>query len=271
MTEMPDAVTNLNSNTLKKHASDVHILMDSCLLAGQILMANGSEISRVEDVIQRMGAAADINNLQVYVLLNAITVSFPEQSITQMRSIPPRIQTMDMEKIVAVNDLTRQFTAHLISIETFSDKLSKIDMTIPRFSLKLQVMSAMIIAVTFVIMLTRNTAFINLFLAASTSGLAYAIAFQMRNKFHMRFFGLFLASLSMSFIMLICSKVLVHPFDADIVIIGAIMPFVPGVALTNAVREIMAGNFISGQGRIIEALLTAASVGLGIVILSFFY
>ena len=144
-------------------------------------------------------------------------------------------------------------------------------MTIPRFSLKLQVMSAMIIAVTFVIMLTRNTAFINLFLAASTSGLAYAIAFQMRNKFHMRFFGLFLASLSMSFIMLICSKVLVHPFDADIVIIGAIMPFVPGVALTNAVREIMAGNFISGQGRIIEALLTAASVGLGIVLLSFFY
>src|SRR5574341_392496 len=246
MTEMPDAVTNLNSNTLKKHASDVHILMDSCLLAGQILMANGSEISRVEDVIQRMGAAADINNLQVYVLLNAITVSFPEQGITQMRSIPPRIQTMDMEKIVAVNDLTRQFTAHQISIETFSDKLSKIDMTIPRFSLKLQVMSAMIIAVTFVIMLTRN-------------------------KFHMRFFGLFLASLSMSFIMLICSKVLVHPFDADIVIIGAIMPFVPGVALTNAVREIMAGNFISGQGRIIEALLTAASVGLGIVILSFFY
>ena len=75
----------------------------------------------------------------------------------------------------------------------------------------------------------------------------------------------------MSFIMLICSKVLVHPFDADIVIIGAIMPFVPGVALTNAVREIMAGNFISGQGRIIEALLTAASVGLGIVLLSFFY
>lgn len=178
---------------------------------------------------------------------------------------------MDMEKIVAVNDLTRKFTAHDISIEIFSDKLGKIDMTIPRFSLKLKVVSAMLIAVTLMVMLTRNTAPITLFLTALTSGIAYAIAFQIRNKFHLRFFGLFIASLCISLIMLVCSKVLSHGFNPDIVIIGAIMPFVPGVALTNAVREIMAGNFISGQGRIIEAFLTAASVGLGIVLLSFFY
>lgn len=268
---MTNYSTDIRLEMLKQANTNAHILMESCLLAGQILMANGSEISRAEDVILRMGSAAGIKDLQVYILLNAITITFPEQGMTQMRGIPPRIQTMDMEKIVAVNDLTRKFTAHNITIETFADQLSKIDMTIPRFSLKLQVISAMLIAVSFMIMLTRNTEPINLFLTGVTSGLAYAIAFKIRNKFHLRFFGLFVASLCMSLMMLICAKLLSPPFNPDIVIIGAIMPFVPGVALTNAVREIMAGNFISGQGRIIEALLTAASVGLGIVLLSFFY
>lgn len=77
---------------LVKHANtNAHILMESCLLAGHILMANGSEISRAEDVIFRIGSAAGIKDLQVYVLLNAITITFPEQGMTQMRSIPPRI------------------------------------------------------------------------------------------------------------------------------------------------------------------------------------
>ena len=45
---------------------------------------------------------ADISS--EYALLNAITVSFPTQGLTQMRTIPPRIQTMDMEKIVMTYD-----------------------------------------------------------------------------------------------------------------------------------------------------------------------
>ena len=117
-------------------------------------------------------------------------------------------------------------------------------------------------------MLTRTAAPINLGLTAVSSCLAYTIYLAIRSRFNMRYFALFVAS---SLIMLVSSHLLKSPFDPDIVIVGAIMPFVPGVALTNAVREIMAGNFISGQGRIIEALLSAASVGLGIALLSFFY
>ncbi|GAB2022838.1 threonine/serine exporter family protein [Pseudolactococcus yaeyamensis] len=234
-------------------------------------MANGSEITRVEDVILRIGHAAGIEEIQVYALLNAVTVSFPTQGLTQMRAIPPRIQTMDMEKIVAVNDLTRQFTAHQIALADFHNHLEKIDVTIPTFPVWLQVLGATFVSMTSMIMLTKTSAPINIFLAGLTSCVAYTIYFVVRNRFNMRYFGLFLASLMISLMMLICSHLLGAPFNPDIVIIGAVMPFVPGVALTNAVREIMTGNYISGQGRIIEALLSAASVGLGIALLSFFY
>lgn len=44
------------------------------------------------------------------------------------------------------------------------------------------------------------------------------------------------------------------------------MPLVPGVALTNSLREIMAGHMISGTVRALDALLIAAAIGGGVVL-----
>ncbi len=48
--------------------------------------------------------------------------------------------------------------------------------------------------------------------------------------------------------------------------IGALMPLVPGMALTNAMREIMAGDLISGLNRTAEAILVATAIALGTVL-----
>ena len=50
----------------------------------------------------------------------------------------------------------------------------------------------------------------------------------------------------------------------SIVIIGSVMPLVPGVPLTNAVRDLLAGHILSGIARATEALLTAVAIGMGI-------
>ena len=42
------------------------------------------------------------------------------------------------------------------------------------------------------------------------------------------------------------------------------MPLVPGVALTNAIRDILQGDYISSCARIIEAFMIAASVAIGV-------
>lgn len=52
--------------------------------------------------------------------------------------------------------------------------------------------------------------------------------------------------------------------DTDIVIISCIMPMVPGVAITNAVRDTLQGDYLSGGARILEAFLKAAGIALGI-------
>ena len=50
------------------------------------------------------------------------------------------------------------------------------------------------------------------------------------------------------------------------VTIGSLMVLVPGMALTNAMREIMAGDIISGVNRTAEALLAATAIALGAAI-----
>ncbi|MDF9445940.1 threonine/serine exporter family protein, partial [Limosilactobacillus mucosae] len=45
-----------------------------------------------------------------------------------------------------------------------------------------------------------------------------------------------------------------------------VMPLVPGVPLTNAARDLMSGDLISGTSRAVEATLTAIAIGCAIVL-----
>ena len=59
----------------------------------------------------------------------------------------------------------------------------------------------------------------------------------------------------------------------DSIIVGAIMPLLPGMAMTNAVRDIVQGDLLSGTTRIVEAILVgvAIAVGVGVVLKLFVY
>ena len=51
--------------------------------------------------------------------------------------------------------------------------------------------------------------------------------------------------------------------DPEAVTIGTLMLLVPGMALTSAMREIMAGDVFSGLERTAEVILTASAMPLG--------
>ena len=54
--------------------------------------------------------------------------------------------------------------------------------------------------------------------------------------------------------------------EIDKIIIGSVMPLVPGLLITNAVRDLMAGHLVSGISKGAEAFLTAFAIGGGIAI-----
>ena len=54
--------------------------------------------------------------------------------------------------------------------------------------------------------------------------------------------------------------------DANYIIISALMPLVPGVPMTNSLREIIERNTISGLVRATDAIMSGISIGSGVII-----
>ena len=54
--------------------------------------------------------------------------------------------------------------------------------------------------------------------------------------------------------------------QVDKIIIGAVMPLVPGLLITNAARDLIAGHLVSGLSKGADAGLTALAIGTGIAV-----
>lgn len=52
--------------------------------------------------------------------------------------------------------------------------------------------------------------------------------------------------------------------DVNIIIIGSVMSLVPGMAITNSFRDLMAGHLLAGVAVLAKAFLTAGAIGIGI-------
>lgn len=79
----------------------------------------------------------------------------------------------------------------------------------------------------------------------------------------MRFLDMFVAAFVIG-ALAIASVKLGLANNVDHIIIGAVMPLVPGVAITNSFRDILSGDLLSGTARGIEALFVVAAIGVGI-------
>ena len=61
----------------------------------------------------------------------------------------------------------------------------------------------------------------------------------------------------------------VLPIHEDKVMIGDIMLLIPGLALTNAVKDMFVGDTITGSLRLVESLLWAAAIACGFALAVF--
>ena len=82
-----------------------------------------------------------------------------------------------------------------------------------------------------------------------------------KNKFS-KFITTLIASLfvtALSFVVIYSDLNLMQ----DKIIIGAIMPLVPGIAFTTSIRDFYNGDHLSGTIHLVDALLTAVCIAIG--------
>ena len=52
--------------------------------------------------------------------------------------------------------------------------------------------------------------------------------------------------------------------NSDTIIVSAVMPLVPGVTFTTAIRDTLNGDYAAGSARILEAIVVGLAVAFGV-------
>ncbi|WP_245208059.1 threonine/serine exporter family protein [Sediminibacillus dalangtanensis] len=232
-----------------------------CLLAGKIMLQSGAETHRVEDTMQRIAASFGKTASQSYVTPTGIIFSIDGTDPTNFMRISER--STDLHKIAVVNSISRQVTNGELSMTEANDQLKQTDLDSYSFSLFFQVIAAALVSGCFAIMFDGSWLD---FVPAMVAGAAGYLAME---RFHdwveIRFFAEFLASVIIGLLSLLFIHLQLGA-EMDKIIIGAVMPLVPGLLITNAVRDLMAGHLVAGLSKGAEALLTACAIGAGIAV-----
>lgn len=236
-----------------------NLLLETCLLAGKIMMESGSEVYRVEDTMNRIALSGGRTDSVSYVTATGIFISLKDTHQTQIENVGER--SINLEKIVAVNQLSRDFSAKAINLNELSHALKGIDKKYIHFPLWLQTLSAGVVSSTLMYIFGGNWAdFIATFIIGC---LGYLLKHYAHDYLKIAFLDYFIASLGVGlFAILTVHFNLAH--SVDHLIIGSVMPLVPGVAITTSFRDILAGHMISGLVRGTEAIIVAIAIGVGI-------
>ena len=237
------------------------ILSAACKL-GRSLLENGGEIYRIEESINFFLKAYGICDGQIFAIPATIIVTIieDEKPLTQVERI--KATTQNLDKLDKLNALCRNACKEKPDIKQVKKELAAInsETTYP-FSFNLIAFG--VISAFFCLFWGGN---IKDAVAAFVCGLATKYCLRFMDKFKSNiFFTNLITSALIGYIAIIFIK-LGYADNIDKIIIGAIMTLVPGVAITNVMRDIIAGDIITGTTKISEVLLVALAIAIGVAI-----
>ncbi|MBU0954298.1 MAG: threonine/serine exporter family protein [Spirochaetes bacterium] len=233
------------------------------LAAGRLMLANGGETYRVEETIELMCLAGKLEQVQCFCIPTGIFFSASSDSRDFSRVIRLRGAAIDLEIIDLVNNFARQYTeGHLDSAQAWQ-ALRDIERA-PRFNTPTRSFFAGVAAGFFALLYGGTLPeFCAAFLTSAlvTAGLDRLVLFVRSYYIRSILGGVLLATVALLFARL--GVLLGWPLQFDAVIVGALMPLVPGVAITNALRDILSGDYVSGVSKLSEAVFIAVGMALG--------
>lgn len=244
-----------------KNREEVKKLMKLALSAGQSMLQNGAETYRVEDTMVRICASREnVENVDSFVTQTGIFITLEYEHEVFSNFLRVKNVSIDLNKINNINEFSRRFVSTNISIEEGLQTIEEINL-LKSYSQLTKALSGSCSAAFFCLMFGGTFGdFISSFIVSIiTIGILFQIGKYKLTFFIENFFGAFLASLFAYFTMLAGIGE-----NIDKIIIGSIMYLVPGVAITNAIRDTMSGDSLSGLSRGMEAIFSALAIAFGV-------
>lgn len=248
--------------------SDEEVL-DLALMAGHILLENGAEIYRVEETIDRICGYYGVNSENAFVLSNGIFLtagSARESFFAKVQHIP--VSGTHLNKVAAVNQLSREIVEGRHTIQDAYRILEEIR-TMPGKKRWMQTLASGVGSAAFCIFFGGT---FGDSLAAFAAGICLYLYVLWLSVPHLsKIVGNIGGG---ALVTVVCCLLYLMGVGENLnfMMIGTIMPLVPGVAFTNSIRDVADGDYISGSVRMLDALLVffciAIGVGIGFSLIS---
>jgi len=234
--------------------------MDIACRAGKIILENGGETYRVEETMLYICRSYGMEESECYATPTSIMISIiDEQGKVHTRMMRILSRGINLCKVEAVNEFSRSIMKNPIPIPAAKAKLQEISET-PPYPLWLTIIAAGLATSAFTVIFGGTLAH---FLCGLLTGAALRLIALALERIQLGYFTTILICAAAATIggwTLASAEILPEWW---IITFATIMLLVPGLLFTNALRDTVAGDLLSGISRGVEALSIAAALGFG--------
>ena len=233
-------------------------IMELAYEAGAILLENGAEISRVDETMRRIAGHYGVDDENFFVLSNGIMAT--AKGFARTKFIP--IKGASLDKVVAVNQLSREVSVGKCDLDQLESRLKAIRAMRPKPAWE-QIAASAFGSAAFCIIFGGGFADS---IAAFVAGLVLWVYILFVGYRHLsRIAGAITGGLLAT---LLCGVMFRLGLGTHLsnMIIGAIIPLIPGVPFTNGIRDLAHEDYIAGVTRLLDALLTFFCISMGVAL-----
>lgn len=227
---------------------------------GRQLVQNGAEIYRVEESVQLLLAAYGCTQTEIFAIPSFIVLNIQTEERNYTKAVRTGTASMNLHKLHRLNALCRDLCRETPDLEEAQRRFQAI-MDEPRYSASVKLLASGMVA--FFYTLFWGGTFLDA-AVAFPCGLLVRKMVTFMGRFRTNvFFTNLLTSMLLAVLPLALSMFGV-PVQVDKTIIGTIMLLVPGLAITNMMRDVLAGDFLTAVTRFAEVLIVAMGISIGV-------
>lgn len=235
-------------------------IMNLALAVGKLLLKNGAETSRVEDSMTRLCYHFGVYDLNVFVTPTVIILG-DETSEGKSLVCRIRVRSVNLTVLSQVNNFTYNLCSWTEGYEQTMEYLRAMLDEKPPYNKWLLCFASAVSSACFAQLLGGND---HDFVAAFiTGGVAMVVLKLLGGYRPSAFWENVLAGAAIGATAIGCCA-MSRQCTMEAITVGALMPFLPGLAFTNGLRDYMAGDLISGNCRVSEAIMFALSITIGL-------
>ena len=237
-------------------------LLNFCCELCRQLMCNGAEIYRVEESANRLLAAYGCEETEVFAIPSCVIIKVQGAEHSHTKAIRIRTSSNNLDKLDRLNALCRELCRERPSTEEAARRLQAI-VSQPDYTQTVSFLAYGCVAAFFTLFWGGTIADA---VVAFPCGLLVKITVENMTRVNANTFFTNVCASAFLAVAPVALAYLGYGIQTDKIIIGSIMLLVPGIAITNVMRDVLAGDFLTALSKFAEVIIVAVAIAIGIAI-----